>query len=179
MPIIGYKKDLTSHGSARWATPADLKRKDMLRDLKTLNGPILAKLGSPGSRAAFLSPVNIPHCLVSAPSGSGKTVGVTIPTCLTYPGSILATDINGELFEATSRRREALGDAVYRFAPYDEGGRTHRYNPLQIVVFRFIEGFYNPSRRHSSIGYVSPIQFEAAHQSDRALAVTPKPETCP
>ena len=30
----------------------------------------------------------------------------------------------------------------------------------QIAVFRFIEGFYNPSRRHSSIGYLSPAKFE-------------------
>ena len=49
----------------------------------------------------------------------------------------------------------------------------------QIAVFRFVEGFYNPSRRHSSIGYMSPIAFEAAHQSERAPTSTPRPETCP
>ena len=49
----------------------------------------------------------------------------------------------------------------------------------QIAVFRFIEGFYNPSRRHSSIGYMSPLEFEAAHHADRAQTGTPKPETCP
>ena len=31
------------------------------------------------------------------------------------------------------------------------------------TVFEFIEGWYNPHRRHSSIGYLSPIQFERAH----------------
>jgi putative transposase len=30
-------------------------------------------------------------------------------------------------------------------------------------VFAFIEGWYNPHRRHSSIGYLSPIQLERAH----------------
>src|SRR5947208_5414687 len=30
----------------------------------------------------------------------------------------------------------------------------------RIAVFEFIEGFYNPRRRHSSIGYLSPIRFE-------------------
>ena len=49
----------------------------------------------------------------------------------------------------------------------------------QIAVFQFIEGFYNPSRRHSSIGYMSPAEFEAAYQLDRAPAGTSKPETCP
>jgi putative transposase len=30
----------------------------------------------------------------------------------------------------------------------------------RIAVFEFIEGFYNPRRRHSSLGYLSPIRFE-------------------
>lgn len=30
-------------------------------------------------------------------------------------------------------------------------------------VFDYIERFYNPTRRHSTIGYVSPVQFEQAH----------------
>jgi putative transposase len=29
-------------------------------------------------------------------------------------------------------------------------------------VFDYIERFYNPNRRHSTLGYVSPIQFEEA-----------------
>ena len=30
----------------------------------------------------------------------------------------------------------------------------------RIAVFAFIEGFYNPRRRHSSLGYLSPVKFE-------------------
>jgi len=30
----------------------------------------------------------------------------------------------------------------------------------RMAVFEFIEGFYNPRRRHSSLGYLSPIAFE-------------------
>jgi len=30
----------------------------------------------------------------------------------------------------------------------------------RMAIFEFIEGFYNPRRRHSSIGYLSPITFE-------------------
>jgi len=32
----------------------------------------------------------------------------------------------------------------------------------RIAVFDYIEGFYNPSRRHSSIGYMSPSEYERA-----------------
>ncbi len=32
-------------------------------------------------------------------------------------------------------------------------------------VFAFIEGWYNPRRRHSSIDYLSPIDYERKHQS--------------
>jgi hypothetical protein len=38
------------------------------------------------------------------------------------------------------------------------------------ATFAFIEGFYNRRRRHSSIGYLSPINYERRHH---ALAVDP------
>ena len=36
--------------------------------------------------------------------------------------------------------------------------KTHA--EARMAVFEFIEGFYNPRRRHSSLGYLSPITFE-------------------
>ncbi len=32
--------------------------------------------------------------------------------------------------------------------------------PARLGVFEFIESFYNPRRRHSALGYVSPERFE-------------------
>jgi putative transposase len=36
--------------------------------------------------------------------------------------------------------------------------KTHA--EARMAVFEFIEGFYNPRRRHSSLGYLSPVTFE-------------------
>jgi putative transposase len=33
----------------------------------------------------------------------------------------------------------------------------------RMAVFEWIEGWYNPQRRHSSIGYLSPNEFERRH----------------
>jgi len=43
----------------------------------------------------------------------------------------------------------------------------HRFRTLaeaRLATFDFIEGWYNPHRRHSSIGYHSPINYEKEHQ---------------
>jgi putative transposase len=34
----------------------------------------------------------------------------------------------------------------------------------KMAVFEWIEGWYNPHRRHSSLGYRSPVNYERAHQ---------------
>ena len=34
---------------------------------------------------------------------------------------------------------------------------------LAQAMFEWIEGFYNPTRRHSTLGYLSPIDYETAH----------------
>jgi transposase InsO family protein len=34
---------------------------------------------------------------------------------------------------------------------------------LGSAIFEWIEAFYNPRRRHSALGYLSPVQFERLH----------------
>lgn len=48
------------------------------------------------------------------------------------------------------------------------GRRFRAQAEATMSVFEFIEGWYNPRRRHSALGYLSPIDFEHAHQ--KALA---------
>jgi putative transposase len=41
--------------------------------------------------------------------------------------------------------------------------RTHA--EARMAIFDFIEGFYNPHRRHSALEYLSPIRYEEKHRS--------------
>ena len=37
------------------------------------------------------------------------------------------------------------------------------------AIFEFVEGFYNRRRRHSSIGYLSPVDYERRHPATRSI----------
>jgi len=41
---------------------------------------------------------------------------------------------------------------------------------LASAIFEWIEAFYNPIRRHSGIGYLSPTAFETLHTTTQTAA---------
>ena len=43
----------------------------------------------------------------------------------------------------------------------------------RMAVFEFIEGWYNPHRRHSALYYLSPINYERSHYSEKSTASPP------
>ena len=122
------------HGTARWAQLNEIRRAGYLKRPSQIVGPIFGKTTGPKWFGRYLSNGEQPHSLVVAPTRAGKGVGVVIPTLLTYPGSIIALDVKGELFELTSRARKASGQRIYKFSPFDAGGRTHGYNPILDLV---------------------------------------------
>src|SRR5512135_1805537 len=44
---------------------------------------------------------------------------------------------------------------------------------LATAIFEWIEGFYNPIRRHSVLDYPSPIEYERVHTQAATAARTP------
>ena len=42
----------------------------------------------------------------------------------------------------------------------------------RMAVFDFIEGWYNPHRRHSALNYLSPCQFERVHRDQNVRSST-------
>ena len=58
------------------------------------------------------------HLLTVAPTGAGKGVGAIIPALLTYPGSIIVTDIKGENYQVTARHRREMGQQVVVLDPF-------------------------------------------------------------
>jgi type IV secretion system protein VirD4 len=122
------------HGTARWAEPTEIRQAGYLKPFSQLSGPIFGKTSGPKWFGRYLSNGEQPHSLVVAPTRAGKGVGVVVPTLLTYPGSVIALDVKGELFELTSRARKAQGHRIYKFSPFDIEGRTHGYNPILDLV---------------------------------------------
>jgi hypothetical protein len=63
-----------------------------------------------------------------------------------------------------SRRGDCYDNAViesfFATVKKEKADRFPSYSDAKMALFDYIEVFYNQRRRHSTIGYVSPAQFE-------------------
>jgi type IV secretion system protein VirD4 len=117
------------HGNARFASLAEVRGAGLLGD-SGAGGPGIL-VGRYGRH--FLALPGQLSVMLSAPTRSGKGVGVVIPNLLNWPDSVVVLDIKGENFAVTAGYRAAHGQAVYAFSPFDEDARSHRWNPLTAV----------------------------------------------
>jgi len=111
-------KNVETYGSARWATPAEVKGAGLLGP----DGVVLGKLGRD-----YLRHDGPEHVLCFAPTRSGKGVGLVVPSLLSWPGSAIVHDIKGENWELTSGFRARHG-RVLLFDPTNAASTA--YNPL-------------------------------------------------
>jgi len=115
------------HGDAGFATPAEIDRAGLTQ---ANTGPAIL-VGKYGGK--FLTLPGQLSVMLSAPTRSGKGVGIVIPNLLTWPDSVVSLDIKGENHDITAGFRAACGQPVYAFSPFDDEARSHRWNPLSSV----------------------------------------------
>lgn len=118
------------HGSARFASLTEVKRAGLLLNEEAPNPPSIL-IGR--FRGRFLALPGQQSVMLSAPTRSGKGVGVVVPNLLNWPDSVVVLDIKGENYALTAGYRAQHQQAVYAFSPFDEKARSHRWNPLTAV----------------------------------------------
>jgi type IV secretion system protein VirD4 len=116
------------HGDARFASAAEVARADLTGTAGDTPSILIGR-----HRGRFLALAGQLSVMLSAPTRSGKGVGVVIPNLLNWPDSVVVLDIKGENYDITAGYRAAHGQTVYAFSPFDEGARSHRWNPLSAV----------------------------------------------
>jgi type IV secretion system protein VirD4 len=116
------------HGDARFANAAEVARAGLTGEAGNVPSILIGR-----HRGRFLALPGQLSVMLSAPTRSGKGVGVVIPNLLNWPDSVVVLDIKGENYGITAGYRAERGQAVYAFSPFDEGARSHRWNPLTAV----------------------------------------------
>jgi putative transposase len=72
----------------------------------------------------------------------------------------------------------AMGESFFATLECELLDRRHFRTPIEarMAVFEFIEGWYNPRRRHSALGYLSPIDYENTDRQNTDFR-SPSPST--
>ncbi|RUW47808.1 type IV secretory system conjugative DNA transfer family protein [Mesorhizobium sp. M1A.F.Ca.ET.072.01.1.1] len=119
---VGLRPVSNPLGDAHFQNAMSLRRGKWFRR----KGHILGRFGRQILRAD-----DERHHLVIGPTRSGKGACYVIPNALTHEGSMIVTDLKGEIFRSTAGYRKSRGNQVFLFAPGSD--RTHRYNPLDFI----------------------------------------------
>src|SRR5690606_4768437 len=105
------------HGSARWATPADIKAAGLLDARQGVY--VGGWYDQRARRLRYLRHNGPEHVLAFAPTRSGKGVGLVIPTLLAWSESAVIYDIKGENWARTAGFRARCGHVCFKFSPVE------------------------------------------------------------
>ncbi len=120
--VTGLRRPSNPLGDAAFQDIASLRRGGWFRK----EGHILGRIGR-----NILRRQDDRHHLIIGPTRSGKGVGYVIPNALMFSGSMIVTDLKGEIFQHTAGYRKSRGHQVFLFSP--GAAKTHRWNPLDFV----------------------------------------------
>ncbi|MBY0336180.1 MAG: type IV secretory system conjugative DNA transfer family protein, partial [Acetobacteraceae bacterium] len=114
------------HGDTRWASRREMEEAGLYAPFR---GLLVGKDGR-GRHLRFGGPE---HVACYAPTRSGKGVGLVIPNCLLWDGSLVCLDVKKENWAASAGIRAEAGQRVFLFDPLAPDGRTARWNPFTYV----------------------------------------------
>ena len=138
-----------SSGTARWATTRELKKLGLIT--KEPDGVILGQskdakgviTGSDSFRikrfGSLISDNSAYHAIIVGATGSGKGVGVIMPTLLTWKESVMIVDPKGESYGYTAGYRSTFSEVFY-FDPTitAEEAKERHIKPCHINPLDFI-----------------------------------------
>jgi type IV secretion system protein VirD4 len=108
------------HGTARFQTEQEIRGSGLLprRDGAAHTGVYIGGWTDAKGRTHYLRHDGPEHCIVIAPTRSGKGVGNVLPTLLSWPASCVVYDEKGELWALTAGwRSSGGGNVVIRWEP--------------------------------------------------------------
>ena len=153
----GRRTSLTSRrwrGSVTSRTPRSCTRAGR-RLVDGRPPPLRARRRRTGDGARAPSPT---PGLVITPNGAASTPPCCSPNAAPRPGS------------RSRWGRSAIAMTTPSARPSTPASRTPGLPAIRptraaarTAIFEYIEGWYNPRRRHSTLGYLSPIEFERHH----------------
>jgi type IV secretion system protein VirD4 len=124
------------HGSAEWATKDDIVRAGLFATKGIVAGKWLEVKWFLWTIARYLRHDGGEHVLVLAPTGTGKGVGLVLPTLLTATTSALVLDPKGENYAKTSGWRKRIGQCVFKLDFSAPPSETAAFNPLSAIRLR-------------------------------------------
>ena len=145
-------------GDARFATRSEIKQAGLLGSKGIIVGLYMNM---------YLMFSGSQHVIMSAPTRSGKGVGIVIPNLLTWPDSMVILDIKQENHAITSGFRTKHGQPCYLFNPGATDYRTHRYNPLAYISD-------DPNFRIDDVQKIGNMLFPDQQGTDPIWTATPR-----
>lgn len=128
--INSVKANEYLHGSACWASKKDIEQSGLLGNDE---GVYVGAWEDKDGRLHYLRHNGPEHVLTYAPTRSGKGVGLVVPTLLSWPHSVVVTDLKGELWAMTAGwRQKHAKNKVIRFEPATLNGSVC-WNPLDEI----------------------------------------------
>ena len=151
-----------SHGSARFANRAELKK------LQREDGLLIGRNPHTGRLLHYDGPA---HLITLAPTRAGKGVGTVIPNLLAAERSVLVIDPKGENARIAGEARRRFG-TVHVLDPFEVSGHpSAAYNPLDRLTPDSLDLGEDAASLTEALVMDPPGQVTEAHWNEEAKAI--------